>query len=173
MSVEIKLDIGCGKQKQQGYVGVDRIKFDGVDVVLDVGKEPWPWEDESVSMVYSSHCIEHLEAMERVHVVNEMYRVLKKGCCAQIIVPHWSSCRAYGDMTHKWPPISEFWFYYLSKQWREQNAPHNDMYICDFEVTWGYTMNPVLSVRNQEYQQYAMSNYRESIYDIVATFTKR
>lgn len=167
------LDIGCGKNKKQGYIGVDRIKFDGVDVVLDIGKDGWPWEDESVDGVYSSHVVEHLDSNERVHFVNELYRVLKKGCQAQIITPHWASCRAYGDLTHKWPPVSEFWFYYLSKAWREQNAPHNDMYSCDFEVTWGYVMNPGLTARNAEYQQYGMQWYREAIHDTVATLIKK
>jgi predicted SAM-dependent methyltransferase len=170
---ELKLDLGCGKNKKEGYIGVDKIKFDGVDVVLDIGKEKWPWEDESVDSVYCSHFVEHLEASERIHFVNELYRVLKEKAQAQVIVPHWASCRAYGDLTHKWPPVSEFWFYYLSKDWRSVNAPHNSEYMCDFEVTWGYGMSQELFSRNEEYRLYAMKNYKEAITDMIATFTKK
>lgn len=170
---EIRLDLGCGKNKRQGFVGVDVVPFDNVDVVIDLSNGKWPWEDESVDEVYSSHFVEHLEAGERIHFVNELYRVLKVGAKAQIIVPHWSSCRAYGDLTHKWPPVSEFWFFYLSKEWRKVNAPHNDKYVCDFDVTWGYGISEELVGRNEEYKMYAMKNYKDIITDIIATFTKK
>jgi predicted SAM-dependent methyltransferase len=169
----LNIDLGCGKNKQAGYVGVDRIAFDGVDIVADLAKDKWPWEDNSVDKAHCSHFVEHLDAVERVHFVNELYRVLKSKAQAQIIVPHWASCRAYGDLTHKWPPVSEFWFYYLSKDWRVGNAPHNDMYECDFEVTWGYGLTPELLSRNEEYKAYAMKNYKEAVTDIIATFAKK
>ncbi len=174
----MKLDFGCGKNKREGFEGVDSIKFDGVDHVVDLtGK--WPWEDNSVEEAHTSHFIEHLKAEERIHFANELYRVLKPGAKCQIVVPHWASCRAYGDMTHQWPPVSEFWFYYLSKDWRKANAPHDDVefnrkgYSCNFESTWGYSMNPVLMSRNQEYQTYALQNHKEAAQDIIATLTKK
>lgn len=169
---ELNIDLGCGKSKQAGFIGADRIAFEGVDVVIDLATAVWPWEDNSVSKAHSSHFVEHLDAVERVHFVNELYRVLKPKAQASIIVPHWASCRAYGDLTHKWPPVSEMWFYYLSKVWREQNAPHNDMYVCNFEVTWGYGLQQELMGRNEEYKAYAMKNYKEAVTDIIATFVK-
>jgi hypothetical protein len=75
-------------------------------------------------------------------------------------------------LTHQWPPVSEFWFYYLSKEWRAINAPHNDGYTCDFQATWGYGLNPALHARNVEFQQYAVSNFKEAISDIMATLVK-
>lgn len=190
----LKLDIGCGKNKiAPDWVGVDSIKFPGVDVQLNVaernsgnttGFKKWPWEDNSVDEVHSSHFVEHLEAEERIHFANELYRVLKPGCKATIIVPHWSSCRAYGDMTHKWPPVSEFWFYYLSKGWRAgdgtngANAPHDDIefnpkgYSCNFACTWGFTFRPDLNAKHQDVQMYAMTNYKDAIQDCVATLVK-
>jgi hypothetical protein len=88
-------------------------------------------------------------------------------------VPHWASCRAYGDLTHQWPPVSEFWFYYLGKDWRAANAPHNDGYTCDFDATWGYTLHQEIAARNQEYQIHAMNFFKEAAQDIVATLTKK
>lgn len=169
----LKIDLGCGKNKQPGFVGVDELKFDGVDLVHDL-KTPWPWADASVDEAYSSHFIEHLTGKERCHFVSELWRVLKPGAKATIIAPHWSSGRAYGDPTHAWPPIAEFWFYYLSKAWRKDNAPHDEeLFKCDFEATWGYSTNPAIQSRNMEYQQNAISFYREAIMDIHATLTKK
>lgn len=180
----VKIDIGCGSQKREGFIGVDVIAFEGVDVVTDL-KERWPFEDNSVDEVWSSHTLEHFTGLQRVHFVNELYRIMKVGAKATIICPHWASCRAYGDPTHQWPPISEFWFYYLSREWRlgvdgkNAQAPHTDKkywadgYDCDFEATWGYSIHPSVQVRNQEYQEFAVNFYKEAVQDICATLTRR
>jgi SAM-dependent methyltransferase len=168
----LKLDFGCGPNKREGFEGVDCRKFDGVDHVVDL-KKKWPWKKNSVEEAHSSHFIEHLTAPERIHFVNELYRVLIPGGKCQIIVPHWASCRAYGDLTHQWPPVSEFWFYYLSQEWRDANAPHNDEYACDFMATWGFSMHQMLISKNQEYQEHALYFWKEAAQDIIATLTKR
>jgi SAM-dependent methyltransferase len=167
----LKIDLGCGKNVREGFTGVDVRDF-GQKVTADLTKK-WPWKDGSVDEAHCSHFIEHLDAEERIHFVNELYRVLKPGAQCQVVVPHWASQRAYGDLTHKWPPVAEFWFYYLSKEWRAINAPHNDGYACDFEVTWGYSLHPALASRNQEYQQNALSWWKEAAQDTVANFKKR
>jgi len=144
-----------------------------VDVVCDLGTEPWPWQDDTVDEAHSSHMVEHLTGPQRIHFVNELCRVLKRGGKATLVTPHWASCRAYGDLTHQWPPVSEFWFYYLNVEWRKVNAPHNDGYTCDFDATWGYSLHPSLNVRNVEFQQFALNSHKEAAQDIIATLTKR
>lgn len=169
----VKIDLGCGPNKREGFIGVDSRKFAGVDKVVDLGKAKWPWKNCSVDEAHSSHMVEHLTAPERIHFVNELYRVLKVGGACQLIAPHWASCRAYGDLTHQWPPVSEFWFYYLDKNWRAVNAPHNDGYACDFECTWGYSLHQSIQSRNTEYQMNALQFWKEAAQDIIATLKKR
>lgn len=169
----MKLDLGCGKHKKDGHIGVDSIAFDGVDVVCNIGADRWPFDDESVDEAHASHVVEHLTAGERIHFVNELARVLRRGSKATIVTPHWCSNRAYGDLTHQWPPVSEMWFFYLKREWREVNAPHNVEYTCDFDATWGYGVNPALHTRNAEYVQYALESFKESATDLIATITKR
>lgn len=169
----IKIDLGCGTQKREGFVGVDVRAFDGVDVVMNMGVDRWPWDDNSVEEAHASHAVEHLTRPERIHFVNELFRVLVPGGKATIIVPHWNSTRAYGDLTHEWPPVVEFWLYYLDADWRKVNAPHNDRYTCDFKgATWGYNPHPELLSRNADYQQFALNHYKEAAQDMVATLTK-
>ena len=55
----VKLDIGCGKNKRDGFTGVDQYAMEGVDVVCDVRK-PWPWEPGTVDEVNCSHFVEQL-----------------------------------------------------------------------------------------------------------------
>jgi ubiquinone/menaquinone biosynthesis C-methylase UbiE len=168
----LKIDIGCGKNKREGFVGVDSINFPGVDHVLDVGHDVWPWEDGSVDEAHCSHMVEHLKADERIHFANELYRVLKLKGTALVITPHWSSTRAYGDLTHQWPPVSEFWYFYLNKGWREVNAPHNQAYTCDFDSTHGHGVHAALQTRNQEFQQFALAWYKEAATDLYVTLIK-
>jgi SAM-dependent methyltransferase len=167
----VKLNLGCGKTVMEGFTGVDSRDF-GQAVVCDL-RDTWKWEDGSVDEVHASHFVEHLTGPERIHFVNELWRVLKPGGKAQLITPHWASNRAYGDLTHQWPPVSEMWFYYLSREWREANAPHNDFYLCDFEAKWGYSMHPALAPRNTDYQQNALQFWKEAAQDIICTLTKR
>lgn len=174
----LKLNLGCGKSRMEGYVNVDRRKFDGVDQVAEL-TERWPWPDGIVEEVHMSHVLEHFTGKERVHIFNELYRILVPRGKATIITPHWCSNRAYGDFTHQWPPVSEMLYYYVSKEWRATNAPDNDIewnpegYSCDFEATWGYGMRQDLLVRNSDYQVFAMSNYKEACQDLIATLIKR
>jgi SAM-dependent methyltransferase len=185
----LRIDLGCGPSCRDGYVGADRIKFnDKVVYVFDAGRDRWPWADGSVDEVQSSHFLEHLTARERCHAMNELYRVLKPGKWengrptggfACFVVPHWASCRAYGDPTHAWPPMGEFWTWYLDKGWRAQNAPHTDAehlpwgYACDFIFVNGQTWNPALNVRNDEYKAFAMANYKEAVQDLHINLVKR
>jgi hypothetical protein len=172
-----KIDIGCGPNKKPGYVGLDRIGFKGVDRVVDLTQK-WPIDDDVVDEIYSSHFLEHLHPFERVHVVNEAWRVLKDAGKMTLIVPHWSSGRAYGDPTHVWPPFAEMWFHYLSREWRLAEAPHTDIkynpqgFNCSFECVWGYVGNPVIEARSDDFKIFALSHYREAIFDMCATLIK-
>lgn len=173
----LKLNLGSGPTKMPGFLSVDQISFPGVDKVVDL-RGSWPWLSNSVEEAHCSHCLEHFTAMERVHFMNELWRVLRVGAKATVIVPHWASCRAYGDPTHQWPPVSEFYWFYLKKEWRMTQAPHTDSsnlpngFSCNFEVTWGYSLEPGVAARNQEYQQFAMQYYKEAAQDTIATLTK-
>jgi SAM-dependent methyltransferase len=191
----LRLDLGCGKNPREGFEGVDSIDFGqkyvmglatfvhspGLQIdpltdkpykVTSLGYAQWPWADNSVEEANCSHFIEHLTASERIHFVNELYRVLKPGAKCSVVVPAWSSARAYGDLTHQWPPVSEWWFFYLNKAWRDVNAPHNITYSCNFDCTWGYGMHQAIQARNVEYQQHALTFFKEAAQDIVATFVK-
>lgn len=169
--VLLKLDFGCGPHPREGFTGVDVRDF-GQPITHDL-RQPWPWKDGSVAEAHASHFIEHLGVEGRIHFINELYRVLVPDGKCQLIVPHWASCRAYGDLTHQWPPVSEFWFYYLSAAWREANAPHNDFYTCNFEVTWGYILHNQIVPRNQEYQSHALQFWKEAAQDTIATLVKK
>jgi len=167
----VKLDFGCGPRPKEGFEGVDVMDF-GQTHKLDVRKTPWPWATGSVVEAHSSHFVEHLDGTERISFFNELYRVLAPGANVVVITPNWSHSCAYGDPTHKWPPMSGWWPLYLQKSWRDQNAPHVG-FTCDFDWIiaggWDERLNP----RNDEYKAFAMNNYLDSMRDLIVTLTRR
>lgn len=167
----LKLDLGCGPSKEVGFTGVDVLPFDGVDVVTDLRKTPWPWEDKSVDQVFTSHFVEHLEGSERIDFFNELYRVMAPGGKAEVIVPHWSNACAYGDPTHKWPPMSEWFFLYLDRDWRKDNGPHVG-YTCDFKSSVGFASDDKIEKWDLEKKSFAITHYINSARDMRAVLTR-
>ena len=56
----IHLDIGCGANKNEGFVGMDVRELPGVDIVHNIEQFPYPLPDECCSMVVASHVLEHI-----------------------------------------------------------------------------------------------------------------
>jgi len=167
----LRLDIGCGKTTPEGWVGIDAIDF-GQKHVHDVRKGLTWLTDDSVDEVRSSHFVEHLTGSERIDFFNELHRVMKPKATALIITPNWSHACAYGDPTHQWPPMSQWYPLYLNKAWRDTQAPHAP-YDCDFDHIVAGSWDPIIESRNAEFKSYAMSNYTNTWRDLIVTLTKR
>ena len=128
---------------------------------------------QCVSTMAIVNVLQLLTPDPRIHFVNEAHRVLKKGGKAQIVVPHWCSSRAFGDLAFQWPPVAEAWFPHLNAAWRKTQAPWSKKYSCDFDHTLGYGLHPGITSRNQEYQQHAVTFWKEAAQDMMVTLTKR
>lgn len=169
-AVPIRIDIGCGPNCPQGWIGIDVIDF-GQKHVLDV-RNGLPFKAASVDEVRSSHFVEHLTGIERVAFFNDLYRILKPKATAQIVTPNWSHACAYGDPTHQWPPMSSWYPLYLHAEWRKGNAPHTG-YTCDFDHVIAGSWDQSIESRNPEYKQMAMNSQTNAWRDLIVTLTKR
>jgi len=94
-----KLNLGCGRDAREGYVNLDFSKFDGVDVVHNLNKFPYPFKDNEFDEVYASHILEHVDDLTKV--MKELKRICKNGSKVIIRVPHFSCGLTYNDPTHK------------------------------------------------------------------------
>lgn len=97
----IKLDIGCGGNKQEGFTGMDLRDLPGVDIVHDIESFPWPLEDESCLIVVASHVIEHIEPRYSLQFMDELWRVLIFGGTFCASTPYPGSRGYWQDPTHK------------------------------------------------------------------------
>jgi hypothetical protein len=142
----VRLDLAAGQNPRPGFQGVDL--FTG-DQRVDLLAFPWPWADASVDEVVCSHFVEHIpmgfvDEAGAVHVMpgvgrkdlflaffDELYRVLKPGARAEIVVPYLMHHRAFQDPTHR-RFLCEASFSYLMKPWREANRLDHYGVSCDF-----------------------------------------
>lgn len=93
------LDVGCGRSKLPGAVGIDIAAIPGVDVVHDLNVLPWPLGASTFAYVRLRSVLEHLENV--LDVLAEVHRVSLPGALVVIGVPHFSSANAYTDPTHR------------------------------------------------------------------------
>jgi len=93
------LDIGCGNNKTNGAIGMDKVRLPSVDIVHDLETFPWPIDDNSFDKVLAFHSLEHVSDV--LSVLKEISRVTKPKGILHIRVPHFSSDNFYSDLTHK------------------------------------------------------------------------
>ena len=96
----VRLDVGCGFNKQHGFVGMDKRKVAGVDIVHDAEVFPWPIEDDQCDVIVMSHLVEHIKPWLQIDLINEAWRVMKVGGVLMIATPYATSFGYYQDPTH-------------------------------------------------------------------------
>jgi SAM-dependent methyltransferase len=97
---ETKLNLGCGNDTKSGWINVDSVFQNGVDMITDLSKVPYKqFKDNSVDEIYASHILEHFD--NPIEVLTEWHRVCKNGARIIIRVPHFSAWANYADPTHK------------------------------------------------------------------------
>lgn len=101
------LNLGCSDAHESGYLNVDRCE--PADVIVDLSQS-WPWSDSSIDGIRAHDIIEHLP--DKIHTMNEAYRVLRHGGTFDIVVPTTDGPGAFQDPTHVsfWNRNSFFYF---------------------------------------------------------------
>ena len=98
----MKLNLGCGPKKMDGYTNVDKYAVFKPDIIQDLEKFPWVFEDNSVDEIVMHHVLEHLgqTSEEYMNILSELYRICKPNAPIEIFVPHPHHFTFMGDPTH-------------------------------------------------------------------------
>lgn len=130
----ILLDVGCGKNRKAGWVGLDRKPQPSVDIVHDIEELPWPLEDNTCAVILMSHLWEHIKPWLSIPVMDEMWRLLEPEGQLQITCPYGYSPGYLQDPTHCNPATELTWQYfdpayelykeYEPKPWRIIRCEH-------------------------------------------------
>jgi SAM-dependent methyltransferase len=93
-----KLDIGCGRRKRPGHIGLDHSPGSDADVVADLARG-LPFPEGIFQEVWMSHVFEHVA--EPLALTEDILRVCAEGAFVEIRGPHFSSPHlVWGDPTH-------------------------------------------------------------------------
>lgn len=137
----VSLNLGCADDHRAGFVNVDCSP--PADVIADL-REAWPWPDSSADFVLAQDIFEHLP--DKRFTMNELYRVLKPGGKAQVIVPHAAEgSGGFQDPTHcSWWTANDFEYYEKGNFARERFRANTSYGVrADFRI---------LSLRKTTYQ---------------------
>lgn len=93
----MKLDLGCGQRRREGFVGVDRHPCQGAAVLADVARA-LPFRDGSIDEIYMDNLVEHVPDIPAL--IREVVRVARPGARVVVITPHFSSWASWRDPTH-------------------------------------------------------------------------
>lgn len=94
----VKVELGCGATKNEGYLGIDRFPLPNVDIVADLDKGI-PLEDNSVDVIFCSHSLEHFDNLSTI--VSEIYRVCKHKAIVNILAPYYFETVNLANFYHK------------------------------------------------------------------------
>lgn len=94
----MRIDLGCGPNKPEGYIGIDRRQLPGVDIVRNIEADGLPFDDDEVDELRAKDFFEHVR--ETITVFNDCWRVLKAGGELIIEVPRFPHVDSAKDPTH-------------------------------------------------------------------------
>lgn len=92
------LDVGCGKRKLSGAMGIDIIKDAQVDIIHDLAVFPWPVKSGSFDVIFLNSVLEHVPDV--LATMGELHRIAKQGARIIIKVPYFRSVDAFADPSH-------------------------------------------------------------------------
>lgn len=93
------LDVGCGRNKHPGSVGLDYNPKTGADVIHDLGAFPYPFQDNEFDLIIGNHVIEHIPDV--MGFVGELYRITRPGGRIRLLTPHYTNPDWPTDPTHR------------------------------------------------------------------------
>ena len=129
----IKLDVGCGAEKREGYIGMDARALSGVDIVHNFEKFPWPVADESVSLLNASHVLEHVSPAYTDPRLSGLIRLLKaKGAITDMEIE-----RYIGE-----PEVFGTFIRFMDEAWRVLSPGGQFTFVVPYAGSPGYWQDP-------------------------------
>lgn len=177
----MKLNLGCGNDYIDGWVNVDFYDDSKCDLVHDLEKFPWPWEDNSVSKISIKHTLEHLGADWKVYIkiLQEMYRICEDDAEINVIVPSPWHRTFTDDPTHV-RPVTPDGLNLFSKEHCQSfidkgksKTPFAMIYDVDFRIfrtEYGYDVFWWDKLINKEISNFQLEELHNMYRNVVAEF---
>jgi ubiquinone/menaquinone biosynthesis C-methylase UbiE len=108
----MKLNLGCGNKRKQGFVGVDFAPCDAADILADL-TGTLPFTDSSIDEIWLDNVIEHIQDIPQL--MRELHRICRDGAIITLITPHFASADSWRGPTHV-PYLSFFSMDHFQRQ---------------------------------------------------------
>ena len=138
----MKINMGCGTRKLEGYVNLDGEDTFAPDVVHDLESFPWPFDDNAAEEVVFNHVLEHLGETSKVFlgIMSELYRICAPSAQVVIKVPHPRHDDFINDPTHVRPVTPEMLALFdleLNREWQQKGGANSKLAMAlgvDFSI---------------------------------------
>ena len=114
---KIKLHLGCGTKRIEGFTNVDVRELPSVDLVGDISTLR-NVVDSSVDLIYACHVLEHFGRHDYMGVLRRWHQVIKKGGTLRLSVPDFGEVVKYYN---KHQDMSKLMGFLYGGQTYEQN----------------------------------------------------
>lgn len=170
----MKIIIGAGDVKMDGFVTCDFDPNTKPDYLINLEKDPLPFENDTVETVIAHHILEHL-GDGYFFCLQELYRVCKHGAIIDIRVPHHRHDSFAADPTHR-RPITIIGLQLFSKKFnrycREKGYASSrlgEYYNVDFEILdYKYTPDDRVFSKYSAMSQQEIEDYAHEHYNIIS-----
>tara|TARA_B100001964_G_C14116083_1_gene546161 strand:+ start:303 stop:863 length:561 start_codon:yes stop_codon:yes gene_type:complete len=138
----LNLNLGSGSKRVKNYINVDKYEIFKPDIIHNLEKFPYPFDDNSVDNIILSHILEHLGQNPNTFnlIIKELYRICKNSSLLDITVPHPRNDDFLADPTHVRSITVQGLRLYdkeLNQKWQKQNAANTPLaliYNVNFKV---------------------------------------
>jgi len=94
------LDVGCGRNKYPGSIGIDSNPDTAADVICNLDRPPYPFRDGLFDEIRVIHVIEHVADV--MATMKELHRIARAGARIVLETPHYTDFSSFCDPTHRW-----------------------------------------------------------------------
>jgi len=120
----MKLNLGCGWDKKEGFLNIDIAKETNPDIIHDLNNGLGFIKDNEVKYIFSSHTLEHIKPDNYLELISEMGRVSQHGCIWELELPFDNIVTRTNNSHYRSYAWNSFAQYYKNNTFRNYYMPH-------------------------------------------------
>ena len=99
----LKLNLGCGNKKIDGFINIDQAKMCNPDLCLNLEDTPYPFDTSTVQYIRMDSVLEHLPVSppDFFRILRELHRICINGAILDVFCPHPFHRWQIVDFTHQ------------------------------------------------------------------------
>lgn len=96
----LKLNIGCGFDKREGFINMDISNDIHPDILHDMNNIPYPFKDNTFDYILAKDVLEHIPKHNLLFIIEELYRISNNKCIWLITVPFYNNRLSNANILH-------------------------------------------------------------------------